>query len=434
VDSGTLSPDQLDLMTRFAQGDFQTRWEVSKQLLRLGSKIIAPLTQLLHEAGAVQSHPDVDPDAATPAEPDHELEWFIAHTLAELEHPTAIAPLSQLLSHAEADVRLQAANALARLGTVTLPILQEHLAHPNTRLLAVQILSQIDDDQVLPLLIDEASDADPQVRATALSALGSFVTLQRLPQVLPIGLAALQDPVASVRSAAINLLGRGATVAAPDTPPDTPPESSPAHHWQIQADELVQKLFPSLWDISLDVTQQAALTLGRIGTSMATQALQERLQDAAEPALLLKIVQALVWIASPAALQVLEQTLNVITYPTVQQEIITGLGRLPEPLHPQATEILLNLIDQDLAQDISGLTPVLQQAIVHSLGRLGQPAAIDRLIRLLAQPHTGVQFHIIAALKQLNPDLSYQRLQAKAQEPNLPNRLQQGLLLALKEW
>jgi HEAT repeat protein len=413
VDSGTLSipPEHLALLARFAEGDFQTRWEASKQLLRLGPTIIAPLTQLLTETSS-----------ATTPEPDHELEWFIAHTLAALEHPTAITPLSQLLTHSEADVRLQAANALARLGTVALPVLKAHLADPQTRLVAVQILSQIDDDQVLPLLTQEAVDIDPQVRATALAALGSFVDLKRLPQVLPVSLAALQDPAAPVRIAAINTLGRGATVAAPDS------------HWQAELENLVQKLFPSLWDIDLGVCQQTALTLSRIGTTAATQALQNRLQEAADPALLLKIVQALVWIATPTALQVLQQALSLIAVPAVQQEIITGLGRLPEPLRPQATEILLEMLGQDLQREIETLSPALQQAIIHSLGRLGQPIAIDSLIALLARPHTGVQFHVIAALKQLNPDLSYQRLQAKAQEPNLANRLHQGLLLALKEW
>jgi HEAT repeat protein len=399
------------LIQTLQEGNFQTRWEASKHLIRFGPEIIAPLTELL---SALELSPSPSRDI--------ELDWFIAHTLAELEHPTTLAPLSQLLTHPETDVKLQAASALARLGSVAIPTLEAQLTRADTRLIAVQILGQIDDEPALALLITVAQDPDSAVRASALEALGHFINTRRIPQVVPVCLVALQDRVATVRCAAINTLGRGATVAIPMT------------DWQPQLDEWVQQLRLSLWDMDLAVCQQTALTLGRVGTTTATQALQERLREPASPGLASKIIQALSGVATPMALAVLEQTLNTSTEAKIQQEIVAHLGRLPAELHPQTTDMLLAFLNPLLSPDSAAPPTSLLQAIVHSLGRLGQTKAIDSLITLLANPHSGVKFHVIAALKQLNPDLSYQHLQAKAQTQHLPIPLHQGILLALQEW
>jgi HEAT repeat protein len=401
------------LIQALQEGNFQTRWEASKHLIRFGPEIIAPLSDLL---AALEPFPASSRDS--------ELDWFIAHILAELGHPTTLAPLSQLLNHPETDVKLQAASALARLGPVAIPTLEAQLAQTDTRLIAVQILGQIDDEPALALLITVAQDLDPAVRASALEALGHFINTRRIPEVIPVCLAALKGPVAAVRCAAINTLGRGATVAVPAT------------DWQPQLDVWVEQLHPSLWDLDLSVCQQTALTLGRVGTTAATQALQERLREPASPALASKIVQALSGIATPTALAVLEHALNTSAEVKIQQDIVAHLGRLPASLHPQATDILLDFLDVFLNADATSALPPtpLLQAIVHSLGRLGQTKTIDNLIALLANPHSGVKFHVIAALKQLNPDLSYQHLQAKAQAQHLPTPLLQGILLALQEW
>lgn len=418
--SETASPHSSlqSLIQALQEGNFQTRWEASKHLIRFGSEIITPLSDLL---ATLEPSPASDRDS--------ELDWFIAHTLGELGHPTTLAPLSQLLTHPETDVKLQAASALARLGPVAISTLEAQLAQTDTRLIAVQILGQIDDEPALALLITVTQDLDPAVRASALEALGHFINTRRIPEVIPVCLAALKDPVAVVRCAAINTLGRGATVAVLTT------------DWQPQLDAWVEQLRPSLWDLDLAVCQQTALTLGRVGTTTATQALKERLHEPASPALASKIIQALSGIATSTALAVLEQALSTSVEVKLQQEIIAHLGRLPAELHPQATDILLEFLDVFLNADFlntdtaSALPPTpLLQAIVHSLGRLGQTKTIDSLIALLANPNSGVKFHVIAALKQLNPDLSYQHLRAQAQAQHLPTPLHQGILLALQEW
>jgi HEAT repeat protein len=422
IASTSAVPSLEALIQQFQEGNFQTRWETAKQLIRFGPAIISPLSQLLKPEPSSQLD-QVDQDHVPI--PDPELAWFIAHTLAELEHPTTLDALSQLLVYPENDVKLQAAQALARLGEAALPTLASHLAETSTRLMAVQILGQIDDDQALPLMMSVADDANPQVREAMLTALGYFVNIDRFELVLPIGLKALKDPVATVRNAAINTLGRGATVTAP------------LPQWQPQLHDLVQQLLASLWDINLDVTQQAALTLGRIATPAATQALQERLLETAEPALVVKIIQALVWIGTPQSLGILQQALMTLVNPSIQQEIVAGLGRSHPPHQAQATEILLAFLTQSPAdpQNPGGAIPKpLLQTIVHSLGRLGQPQALDPLIALLATPHTGTQFHIIAALKQLDATVSHQRLQSQSQATDLSNQLQQGIRLALQEW
>jgi HEAT repeat protein len=75
-----------------------------------------------------------------------------------------------------------------------------------------------------------------------------------------------------------------------------------------------------------------------------------------------------------------------------------------------------------------------KQAIALSLGQLGQPQALERVIQLLVDPTASVRFHAIAALKQLEPLAAYERLQALAAQENIEDQLKQGVAIALQEW
>jgi HEAT repeat protein len=117
---------------------------------------------------------------------------------------------------------------------------------------------------------------------------------------------------------------------------------------------------------------------------------------------------------------------------SVQQEIITLLGRVEstESKH-QAVQILLSLLQLDQAWM---QTPQSRQTLALSLGQLGLPAALDALIVLLADPNASVQLHAIAALKQLNSEQAYERLQSLAVNQSTDPQLQTGVTLALQEW
>lgn len=100
---------------------------------------------------------------------------------------------------------------------------------------------------------------------------------------------------------------------------------------------------------------------------------------------------------------------------TIPEEIILGVpdsGYIPPPNHYYS----------------------LKQLAATSLGYLGQESAIEPLLQLLADPHPGVRFHAVAALKRIDRQQSWQRIQEQAQTPHLDQALEAGLAFAMAEW
>jgi HEAT repeat protein len=389
-------------------GDFQARWEASKLLSNSGTAAIEPLLSILEEEDT-----------------DWELLWFVARILGNIEHPSAVSGLVNLLATtAHEEVAGMAAAALAHHGTAAIAPLTNLLQQDATRLMAVQALAQIRHADAVPPLLTMVSDAAPATRTAAIEALSHFYT----PAISAVLLTVLEDVAATVRKAAV--VGLGIQAAQMDTA------------------DLVERLQERLRDFHLDVCCQAAIALGRIGTNQAADALFEVLQSPHTPvALQIEAVRALARMDTPHALDRLQSLLkqfvaaansesalahNALTLaPDVQQEIITVLGRVESPeTQAQATQILLDTLHAFLPV----LSPKHKQTIALSLGQLGQRAAIDALIHLLADPNASVRFHAIAALKQLDLQQSYQRLCEYANHSDLDESLKQGITIALQEW
>lgn len=384
-------------------GDFQTRWELGKIFTRLVSLIdqtpaaldlaIAPFLTLLN-----------DPTA------DWELRWFVIRILGELNHPTVIQSLAEFLQQAdEEDEELSelAATVLANFGKAAIATLTTLLANDQTRLIAVRALAQIRTPETIAPLLTVVNDSQVAIRQISLEALGSFHD-PRIPATLT---HALSDLAAPVRREAVISLGMRPELAA-----------------ELN---LVPLLRDRLWDFNLDVCQQAAIALGRIGTSDAAEALGKVLQSPTTPsALQITVIQALSWIEQPITLDYLQQALQLGT-PEVQQAIVTALGQMTSPeLCPQVAQMLISALQS--SPDTQ--TPAIKQAIALSLGQLGEVAAVEPLIQLLADLEMSVQLHAIAALKQLTPESTYQRLQTLATDTTLTPALKQGITLALQEW
>lgn len=425
ADSTTDSQPQADadlalqnMVALLESGDFQTRWEAAKRLSSFGVAAIEPLLQLLTE------------------DEDWELSWFIARILGDLQHPVAIQSLVQLVKTTEnPEVANMAVMALANHEVRAINPLTELLHQPATRLLAVQALAQIHHTDVVVPLAQVVSDPAPEIRAAAIQALSHFHGVA----VAEILLKALRDPAAIVRQTAVVAIGLQA---------------------DVQNDlNLFEHLRPLLWDVNLSVCRQTATTLGRIGTTEAITLLAEVLQssDAVEP-LQIDAVRALGWIGTAAAIhqlqqflerQILERQIQPAQHPledrgtlpnqlvittslTVNLEVISVLGRVETAeMKALATQILLALLDTNhpIAQ-----TPQGKQTIALSLGQLGQPEAIDRLIELLTDPDQKLRLHTIAALKQLPSDLAYQRLVQLKHQATISEALREGITIALNEW
>ncbi|HEY9640813.1 MAG TPA: HEAT repeat domain-containing protein [Coleofasciculaceae cyanobacterium] len=396
-------------------GDFQSRWDTAKSIAGFGEAAIAPLVQLLQDEAAE----------------DWELTWFIARILGNLGHPGAIEALVNLIKSTDhEEVAGMAATALSSLGVQAIAPLQTLLDQESTYRLALQALAQIRHPDIVPSLLEAVHHASPTLRVAAIEALKNF----QQPEIAAVLLQALQDLDAQVRQAAVTALGLQAATNAQD---------------------LAERLTPLLWDFHPEVCRQTAIALGRIGTPTAVVGLFKVLQSPHTPVdLQAAAIRALAWVGSVEALDCLHLCLE--RSPTANsrqpgpqaagsqaaadspdflficQEIITVLGRVESAeAKTQATQMLMQLLQSahPIGQTVPG-----KQAIAHSLGQLGQLSALEPLIQLLADPTASVRFHVIAALKRLEPLTAHERLQALAAQNNLEDRLKQGVAIALQEW
>jgi HEAT repeat protein len=390
-------------------GDFQSRWDAAKLLPAFGEGAIAPLSDLLHN------------DAM-----DLEVRWYAARILGQFAHPVAIQSLvAAVQADADEDLSRMAADALAALGTEAVAALTPLLESVATRSLVVSALAQIRSGATIAPLLTMVQDSQPNVRATALEALGSFHDARIPPQLVQ----ALEDPAAAVRKVAIAGLG-----FRPDL---------------VGELDLVRRLGDRLWDVDLTVGQQAAIALGRLGPT-AAPTLRHAL-DTPHPSLpwQVSVVQALTWSDPTLALAYFRECLTgPPATPTLAQpsspfaaaldlEMIRLLGRWTVPEQKrQATEVLLQLLPAPtlLVQRYSREQLVQYQAIALALGELGQSNVLDPLIRSLAIDDLGLRLHIIAALKRLDPSRARDRLLELSQHLETPAEVQRGIAIALQEW
>ncbi len=389
------SPLLLDLaLQSLESGDFQDRWDVAKLFPSFGDAAIAPLLDLLQNQDA-----------------DSEAQWFAVRILGDFNHPNIITALVDLLKTSTNEgLNGMAATALANLGSGAIEILTELLDQDNTRRLATQTLAQIRHPETVPLLQKVLNDEDAQIRALAIAALSSFHS----PEISRLLIQALKDPAVMVRRAAVTGLGFCGT--------------------DLAELDLVSHLRPLLLDLNLEVCRQTAIALGRIGTPAATNTLLQSLQSPNTPEFLaIELIRALGWIGTSEALNCLQRSLIQLPLAeAVRQEILTVLGRVDQPdQKSQATQILLDLLQQEspFARSASA-----RQAIALALGQLGEIAALDALINLLADPNVSVRLHIVSALKALASDVAYQRLKQLFESESSGSELGRGVAIALQEW
>ena len=389
------SPLLLNLALQSLElGDFQDRWEVAKLFSSFGDAAIAPLLDLLQNQDA-----------------DSEAQWFAIRILGKFNHPKVVTALVNLLkASSNEELNSMAVTALATMDSGAIEILTELIDQDHTRRLATQTLAQIRRPETLPLLQKVVNDEDAQVRTLAIEALSSFHN----SEISRLLIKALKDPAVMVRRAAVTGLGFcGADVAELD---------------------LVSHLRPLLLDLNLEVCRQTAIALGRLGTPAAANTLFQSLQSPHTPELLaIELVRALGWVGTSEALHYLQRSLMQLPLAELaRQEVLIVLGRVDQPEQKrQATQILLDLLqgESTLARSASE-----RQAIALALGQLGDRAALDPLISLLADSDLSVRLHVISALKTLAPDSAHQRLEQLSEREDSDSELGRGVAIALKEW
>ncbi|MCL5099004.1 MAG: HEAT repeat domain-containing protein [Candidatus Omnitrophica bacterium] len=130
----------------------------------------------------------------------------------------AIEPLAEILGHSE--TAFTAANALAQLGSNSVPILVQALTNDDWRVryaAATAFTSEVPDEQtVVPALVASLKDGNPNVRIMAARSLANIG--QDPDRVVPALMANLDDPIPDVRASTARALGRFGSLGAPAVP------------------------------------------------------------------------------------------------------------------------------------------------------------------------------------------------------------------------
>jgi HEAT repeat protein len=362
--SPTEQSQMLDLALQvLAAEDFQDGWEVIKILPALGEMAIEPLLAMLQD------------DNLEP-----ETQWLVGKVLGQFRSATVAAGLAKCLQpQPDSELAEIAINALTQMGEVAIDQLTALLAID--KLTAVIALAQIRHSQTIAPLLTVVDDPEPHIRYLAIEALSSFHD----SQIPPVLLQKLTDPAAAVRQAAVTGLGLRS---------DLPSVS-----------QLVLQLQPLLWDQHQGVAQATAIALGRWGNAAAAQALFTGYQQAHCLAPLQRqIVRSLGWIDRPVALQHLQTILSTAPL-EVLPEVIRSLG---QSRRRRAVQIL-----SDYLRILPAHYPALiKQEIAWSLGNFPKTAAVEEIIKLLADPSEQVRWHAIYCLQQLDLEVVSNQLQS----------------------
>lgn len=359
------SPKTLDAALETAlddllAGDFQSRWETAKRLSSFGEAVIQPLLEWLHDD-----------------ELDWEVRWFATRILGDFGQAEVVSALLDLFGTADdEELRQGAADALTRIGPLSVTALSCLLQDPVRKEVAARALTQIRHSSTVSPLLTLAQDEAAPLRAMAIGALGGY----RDSRIGPTIQAALTDPVAAVRLEAARALGNHGG-------------------WLGQADP-VTLLEPCLQDLSLEVCLAAIASLGRLSTPRAAELLLKLVQTATTPMPLQQAaIQALGWMETPTAVASL---LTLWAEASAEQRlvILAALSRQShETLKQQAARAVMEWLP---ALPVSPEQSRLRQQAALALGQLGWVEASSLLQTLVDDPDEAVSLHAIAALRNLD--------------------------------
>ncbi len=352
-----------DIKATLRNGDFQDRWEVSKQIPRIEESSLEDLLDLLKDETL-----------------DLDGRWFVIRSLGNFDRPAVISALANLCASTDDEELLTAVgDSLAQIGTNAVVALVGLLQHPQQHLVAVQALARIHHPATVVPLMQMVNDPDVTVRATALQSLARF----NHDGVLPLLVQALSDKASRVRLEAVQGLVN--------------------FQHQVEPRDLVLWLTPRLWDLNLAVARQAVRLLGRLKIESATEALLTVMGAAYTPVpLQIDVIRALGWQGTPGALNGLLLVWNQVDNP-VRQEVIRAIEQVPADglRHQVSNQIQCWLWQISGDQD----SIALKRLMILALGKLGDAAVEASLRSHLTDPDPGVRLHAEAALATLHQSL-----------------------------
>ena len=376
------TPSHLEIQQAIAQltrGDFHQKWDSVKQLsaqfIEWGDRAIPPLIEQLQ------------------TETDPENQGFLIRLLSQFNRPAVIEAIATLLVETnDPDVQTEATKALTKIGTNAIQTLSKQLNSSSTsqQILAAKALSRIRRTPVIEPLLGIANHPEPELRAIAIEALGSFHD----PRITPILIAATQDEP-TISKEAIRTLGRRSDL--------------------IATVDIIAPLSQALQSPSTAIAKESAIALGRLGTTAAVSSLAHLLSQPKPTPVKIAAVRALGWNRSRLAVEALAEAFgyNAIKLSLeAKLEIARSLGQVrADYLKPIAAEQLVHWLtalqdrrSHSSANAIDEFNNPLVQTVILSLARLGSTDAIEPLIKLLSDADARIRMHARSALRQIDPN------------------------------
>lgn len=284
-------------------GDFQQRWDVSKVFSQLGKVAIYPLQKICLDESE-----------------ELEARWFALKILGNFQDVEVIFTLISLLETTEEEELINlASETFAKQGKRAIKPLSSLLKSPSHKFLATKALAQIQSVEIVEPLLLMVKDENADIRVICIEALSKFQDLR----ILDVLRSSLKDHSSKVRKEALINLSL-----------------------KIKSSKDLKVTFEIanlLYDVNIEVCQQAAIALSRIKTEMAIDLLFEVLRKENTPIpLRITTIKCLGWIETQSSLEYLDKALFLVDKDSII-EIIKVLGRInQENLKDQAVEILVN--------------------------------------------------------------------------------------------
>lgn len=303
-------------------------------------------------------------------------------------------------------------------------------------------LGESQDADVLEILNEHAQETLAMIREGALTALGKLGDPSAVGTVLQALLDRDSDVIRAA-FAALKLIGDRRVVRPLLRFGQERPQWKPlANDTLVRiGPRVIPELFVLLQSEEIGWMSDAIVVLGRIGDKQAIPLLVERLTHVSH-SIRADVAAALALIGDPSSVSHL---IHLLKDPesTVRVNAASGLARLVDP---HAFRPLLNALqdeDPDVrryaavalgeladAKAIPSLMKVLQgwdllvamdapfvEAIVETIGKLGDASAAQGLLPLLQSKHEGVIFKTVVALKKLRSPLAIPALTSMLQAP-----------------
>jgi len=195
------------VMAAYALGHLEDRASVPRLREELRSQRAQMRMTAAWALGMIEdpaAAPDLEPLAR--ADADRRVRLAAIEALGDIEASRSFGTLVALLEERDLELATAAAEALGSLDTPSNApaalLKAAESQHRPLRLAALEALAHIEDPAVIPVLLANITDADPDVRTHMIEALGELKAANAVSALR----AALNDPVAEVRRAAVEAL------------------------------------------------------------------------------------------------------------------------------------------------------------------------------------------------------------------------------------